>query len=119
MNLQESNGCSFTNLDPSPNYMKKITTVLGVQEGIALVNPKGARPQGARRQMAGTSLRNLASQIATTLCSNFVRGEYDQPSNLCKGAILAHNIMEDITGQKMRPIEPFQIGNFDMIPAFV
>ena len=71
MNLQESNGCSVTVSDPSPNYMKKITTVLGVQEGISLVNPKGAHPQGTQRQMIGSSLRNLASQIATTLCSVF------------------------------------------------
>ena len=40
MNLQESNGCSVTVSDPSPNYMKKIITVLGVQEGISLVTQR-------------------------------------------------------------------------------
>ena len=63
MNLQESNGCSVSVSEPSPNYTNKITKVLGIQVGISLVNPKGACPQGAQRQMTGSSLRNLAAQI--------------------------------------------------------
>ena len=47
--------------------LKKYTSLLSEQDGISLVKPSGARSQGARRQMAGPSIRNAMSQVATLL----------------------------------------------------
>ena len=59
--------------------LKKYTSQLSDQDGISLVKPSSARPQGARRQMAGTSVRNLVSQVATLLVTSFVEGHYEKP----------------------------------------
>ena len=117
--MDESNGSSVTLPAPSANLLKKCNYSLADQEGVSFVKPSGARPKGARKQMASSSLRNLAAHTATTICSIFVKSKYNPPDGLCKGAILAHKIIEEITGQEMKPIEPFQTGNCDMTLMFV
>ena len=69
--------------------------------------------------MAGTSVRNLISQDATLLVTSFVEGHYEKPKNLPEGSSLAHSIMEKVTGQKMKPILPFQHINYDMTSTYV
>ena len=117
--IVESNGSSVTLPTPSVNLLKKYKYSFPDQEGVSFVKSSGACPQGARRQMASSSLRNLAAHIITTIFTSFVKGKYNPPEGLCKGASLAHKIIEDITGQEVKPIEPFQTGNCDMTTMFV
>ena len=105
--------------NPTSATLKKYTSLLSQQGGISLVKPAGARSQGARRQMAGTSLRNLMSQVATLLVTSYVKGGYEKPKDLPIGSTLGHKVMEQITGQQMKPIHPFQHINYDMTSTYV
>ena len=63
------------------------------------------RLQGARWQMAGTSMRNVMSQAAILLVSSFIKGSYDKPKGLPKGSSLAHRVvMQQINDHAMKPI---------------
>ena len=104
-------GTNITSNTPSLATLQKYNSQLGADDGVFMVKATGARPQGARRQMTGTSLRNCMSQIATMTTSSFVPGEYDMPKNLPDGSALSHAIMEELTGQMMRPIGLFQAFN--------
>ena len=104
---------------PSPATLKKYTSLLSEQDGISLVKPSGERSQGARRQMAGTSIRNAMSQVATLLVTIYVKGNYEKPNDLPAGSILGHKVMEQLTGQKMKPIQAFQHVNYDMTSTYV
>ena len=64
-----------------------------------MVKLSNALPQGARRKMASTSIRNLVSQVSTLLVTSFVEGDYEKPNNLPHGYSLARNIMKNIIGQ--------------------
>ena len=94
--------------------LKKYTSQLSFLPGISLIKPSGARSQGARRQMAGTSMRNVMSQAATLLVSSFIKGSYDKPKGLPKGSSLAHRVMQQVTGHAMKPIHTFQHLNYDI-----
>ena len=78
---------------PSPATLKKYTSLLSEQDGISLVKPSGARSQGARRQMAGTSIRNAMSQVATLLVTSYVKGNYEKPNDLPAGWMYQKNYL--------------------------
>jgi hypothetical protein len=80
MELEKAKGHVMAST-PFRSTIKKYNTVLGRQDGISLVKAGGARPQGVRRQMAGSSVRNCMSQIATLLVSHFIPGHYDTPND--------------------------------------
>ena len=111
-------GHTITSKTPSLSTLKKIQSQLGAQDGVSLVRASGSRPQGARRQMAGTSLRNLMSQTTAMMSSSFVPGEYNKPKNLPEGSVAAHKLMEGITGLKMRPIRSCQQVNYDITTEY-
>jgi len=104
---------------PCPAILKKYTSLLNQQDDISLVKALGARSQGARRQMAGTSMRNTMSQVATLLVTSYVKGSYEKPKDLPDGSNLGHKVMEQLTGQKMKPIHAFQHVNYDMTSTYV
>ena len=54
------------------------------------------------------------STICTALYSQFRPGTWDKPSNLPPGAVLAHKLVEGAFGMNMKPVENWQIMNFDM-----
>ena len=69
--------------------------------------------------MVGTSLRNLMAQVTTLLVTSFVQGDYEKPTNLPGSASLSHKVMETVTGQKLKPIQPFQQLNYDITSTYV
>eukprot|EP00536_Pseudo-nitzschia_multiseries_P019691 jgi/Psemu1/62401/gm1.62401_g len=74
--------------------------------------------QGARRQMASTSLRDLMSQVTTLLVSGFVKGSYPKPKGLTEGSFLAHSVIEKARCCAMKPIPPFKHLNYDMTSTY-
>jgi hypothetical protein len=80
----------------------------------------GVCTQGIRRQMAASSERNLYSHAATVLDLHFVPGRWEnKPKNLTPGAQFTHALVETVRGQPMRPIEPYQIINYDITTEYI
>ncbi len=98
---------------PSRTSQKKYNLKASVQPGVALTKLSGTRPQGARRQMASTSLRNLVSHMLTVGLVHFTPGKFKRPENLSPGAIKFLDLMKAATGIEMKPIHPWQIINYD------
>ena len=98
---------------PSRTSQKKYNLKASVQPGVALTRLSGTRPQGARRQMASTSLRNLVSHVLTVGLVHFIPGKFERPENLSPGAIKFLDLMKEATGIEMKPIHPYQVINFD------
>ena len=69
--------------------IKKYNAVLGIQDGISLFKDGGERPQEVRRQMAGSSFRNLMSQIVALLVSHFINTNYDIPKYFPDGCVIS------------------------------
>lgn len=109
----------ITKVAPCRATLKHCMHRVGGEEGVSVVPEKSARPQGARRQMAGLSSRNCMSQLATLILSNFTPGKYEIPKELPEGCRLAHKIAENIAGCQMKPIQPFQLINHDMTSTYV
>jgi len=106
---------NITSNAPSLSTLQKYISQLGAHDGVSMVKATGARPQGARRQMAGNSLRH---NTATMITSSFVPGKYDMPKNLPERSALSHAIIEEVTGQMMRAIGLHQAFNYDMTSLY-
>jgi len=63
--------------------------------------------------MAPNSMQNLASHTSTNGLFHFVPGKFEAPLNLSPGAWLFLNIMKDVTGIYMKPIQTYQAFKFD------
>ena len=63
--------------DPCRNTINIFLQNVGTKEGVSLIPGRSARPQGARRQMAGFSVRNFISQVCTLILSNFLKGNFE------------------------------------------
>ena len=98
---------------PSRATQSKYNLQASIQPGVALTKLSGTRPQGARRQMASTSIRNLMSHILTVGLVHFVPGKFERPENLSPGAVRFLNLMKEATGIEMKPIYPWQVMNYD------
>ena len=118
LNMEKEKGV-ITKGPPSNATLKLCLQQCAAAEGVSVVRESSARPQGARRQMAGRSSRNCMSQICNLILSNFTPGKYKVPSNLPEGCKLAHKIAEQVAGIPMKPIKPWQIINHDMTSMYV
>ena len=81
LNMEKEKGV-ITKGPPSNATLKLCLQQCAAAEGVSVVRESSARPQGARRQMAGRSSRNCMSQICNLILSNFTPGKYEVPSNL-------------------------------------
>ena len=77
--------------------MKLCLHRVGRKEGVSVIQENSARPQGARRKMAGLPARNCMCQDYTLILPNFVKGKCEIPENFPEGCILAHKVVGQIT----------------------
>jgi hypothetical protein len=103
-----------------PKTQKKYFQASATMPGVALVPAGSVRTQGHRRQMAASSERNLLSHAVTVMDQHFVPGAWhNKPKNLSAGAKLTHELVEKIRGQRMRPVEPYQVINYDITTEYI
>ena len=98
---------------PSADTQLFYNLIAANEPGITLTKASSARPQGCRRQMAASSLRNLMSQCCTVLEVQFVPGRFDAPQNLSTGASFMLKTLKAVTGVDHQPIKDWQAVNFD------
>ena len=108
---------SFSPLKTPSVMTTKLYQLLSVNddEDIHLVNASTTKSKDKRRQMASTSVRNLASHICAVAYSNTrpITEKWKQPKHLSRGAIELLKFLKDVTGAHFRPILPAYILNED------
>ena len=91
--------------------------ILSVQDddNVHLVKDDKVKIKDKRRQMASTSVRNLASHIAAVAYANFmpVSEKWIGPKNLPKGCQEMLSLLTRVTGNHFKPIHPAFLLNED------
>ena len=82
---------------------------------VHIIKDGSLKTKDKRRQLASTSIHNLASQIGAIAYANLriVLGKWDHPKALPKDLKLALQIMSNITGSNFKPISPVYLLNED------
>jgi transposase len=105
---------NITTNTPHPVTVKKYFVEAAKQTDMAVVKKASTKSSCLRRYVASYSQRNVMSTICTAIYSQFRPGNWDKPPNLPPGSLLAHKLVEDLFGMNMKPVENWQIMNFDM-----
>ena len=84
-------------------------------EDIHLVNTPTTKNKDKCRQMATTSIRNLANHLCAVSYPNIwpTTEKWKRPKELSRGAIELMQLLKDVTGAHFRPILPAHILNED------
>ena len=108
---------SFSPLKTPTVMTTKLYQLLSVNddEDIHLINALIAKNKDKRRQMASTSVRNLASHLCVVAYSNTrpTTEKWKQPKYLSRGAIELLKLLKNVTGSHFRPMLPAYILNED------
>ena len=84
-------------------------------DDVHLVKDENMKVKDKRRQMASTSVRNLASHIAAVAHANFipVPEKWIPPKGMAKGVVLFIKLLKDVTGAHFKPVESTYLLNED------
>ena len=102
--------------NPCPTTVN-LYQVLSVNDddNIHMVKDGNVKIKDRRRQMASTSVRNLASHIAAVAYANFIPvvEKWNIPKGLPRGCIKLISMLKLVTGSHFRPIHPAFLLNED------